>query len=281
MKKLLFLLVLVALLFTTIPAQAYTNGPTWLYARLKHDNPPRQVLPNAPETVTLTEAPRGAGKGPAIPINLAWQNFDAALNTPAAFKWLLTPSAALVNTGWSATRDPKAESIGFGGNVIVIDYITGHYGHVRSFDYSETPPSPDVINYENYPMYVQKITTISRHSGTIGNPGAGLDVYYMLLHKTDLWIDLNKVEFFPPLTSVRPREYISLRVRSGPSTAYEVIDGLYSYQTAQLLNYVPRGSNVWAYVQLQNGTYGYIALLFNNAEYTTWHMSTVPPVTPK
>ncbi len=255
-----------------------------MFVRVKHDNPPRQVLLVSPETVPLSDRPGIGNKGPVIPINKAWQDFDAQLNSPKAFRWLLTPNAALVNTDYGPGDEPQAESITFGGNVLLIDQIVGHYGHVRSFDYSAPPPSStDAINYQNSPQFIQKITAIDSRNGAIRNPGAALDVYFALLRKTDLWIDMNEVEVFPevPMT-ISPQEWITrgLRVHETCQIPGPEIDGLYPSQTATLTSYVPRGSDVLGLVNLPDGKTGCIALLYRGTEYTGWHMDTVPPVRP-
>lgn len=255
-----------------------------MFVRVKHDNPPRQVLVVSPETVPLSDRPGSSNKGSVIPIDKAWQDFDAQLNSPKAFRWLLTPNAALVNTDYGPGDEPQAESITFGGNVLLIDQIMGHYGHVRSFDYSAPPPSStDAMNYQNYPQFIQKVTAIDSRNGAIRNPGAALDVYFALLRKTDLWIDLDRVEAFPALPmKVSPQDWITrgLRVHETCQIPSPEISGLYPSQTAMLTSYVPRGSDVLGLVNLPNGKTGCIALLYRGTEYTGWHMDTVPPVRP-
>ncbi len=255
-----------------------------LYVRVKHDNPPRQVLPVAPETVPLSDRPGRSGKGPVIPINKAWRDFDAGLNSPRAFHWLLTPHNALVNTDYGPGEDPKAESITFGGNVLLIDQLVGHYGHVSSFDYSEAPPdSAQGMTYRDYPQYIQKVTAIDSRNAAIRNPGAALDVYFALLHRTDLWIDMDRVEVFPALpTTVRPQDWVTkgLRVHGSCQVPSPLIDGLYPSQTATLVSYVPRGSDVLGWVELPDGKSGCIALSYRGTDYTGWHMDTLPPVRP-
>lgn len=292
MKRMALLWVLSAWLVlgfapASTPPQVLERGDAqsvWMYVRVKHDNPPRQVLPVSPETVPLADQAGRAGKGAVIPISPAWQAFDAALNTEQAYRWLVTPQNALVNIDYGPGEDPKAESITFGGNVLLIDQIVGNYGHVRSFDYSELPPySPAVMNYQNYPMYIQKVTAINARTGAILNPSAGLNVYFALLRKTDLWIDMNKVEVFPTLPlSVRPKAWVTsgLRVHQSCEMSSPTVNGLYPSQTATLLAYVPRGSDVLGWVRLPDGTYGCIALLFWNVEYTGWQMETAPPPRP-
>ncbi len=255
----------------------------WIYARVRYDTAPR---PGAgaifPDTITLADQAGRSAKGPAISILPAWQEFDAALNSAQAYHWLITPGNALVNT---ASDPPKAESITFGGNVLLIDQVSGNYGHVRSFDYSETPPYPaGVMNYAEYPQYIQKITVVNSQTGAILNPSSGLDIYFALLHKTDLWIDMRKVEIFPGLPmNVKPKTWVTsgLRVHEACEMASPTVNGLYPSQTAALLSYAPRGSDVMGWVQLPDGSYGCIALLYRNVEYTGWHMETLPPVRPR
>jgi hypothetical protein len=252
--------------------------------RVKHDNPPRQVLPVSPETVPLSDRPGVSGKGPVIPINKAWRDFDQALNSPKALRWLLTPHNALVNIDYEPGEDLKAESITFGGNVLLIDQLVGHFGHVVSFDYSETPPdASEGMTYQNYPQFIQKITAIDRSNGLIRNPGAALDVYFALLHKTDLWIDMNRVEVFPTVPmEVKPQAWVTrgLRVHAECVIPSPLIAGLYPSQTATLTSYVPRGSDVLGWVELPDGTSGCIALSYRGTDYTGWHMDTLPPVRP-
>jgi hypothetical protein len=255
----------------------------YLFVRVKHDNPPRQGLLVSPETVPLSDQPGTRQKGAVIPIDKGWQNFDAALNSPPAFRWLLTPHAALVNINYGPAEDPQAESITFAGNVLLIDQIVDHYGHISSFGYSELPPAAKTINYQNYPQFIQKVTAINSRTGAILNPGKALDVYFALLHKTGLWIDMNQVEVFPSLPmKISPQAWVTrgLRVHGQCLVPSPEIDGLYPSQSATVISYVPRGSDVLAQVQLPDGKSGCIALLYRSTEFTGWHMDTLPPIRP-
>ncbi len=264
------------------PQQAQPES-VWLYVRVKHDLTPRQVLTVSPETVPLSNQPGDSHKGPTIPIDPAWQDFDAAINSPKAFRWLLMPHSALVNIEYGPGEDPQAESLTFGGNVLLIDQIVGNYGHIRSYGYADSPPLPSEINYQTYPEFIQKVTAIDSRSGIIRNPGAALDVYFALLHKTDLWINLDDVEPFPSLpVTVKPQDWITrgLRVHESCEIGSPTVNGLYPSQTATLFSYAPRGSDVLGWVQLPDKSFGCIALNYRSTDYTGWNMQTIPPVRP-
>ncbi len=272
---------------TVVLLQSDTQQPqpqsVWIYVRVKHDVTPRQVLPVTPETVPLSNQPGDSHKGASIPVDQAWQDFDASLNSPKSFRWLLMPHAALVNTEYGPGDEPQAESLTFGGNVLLIDQIVGNYGHVRSYGYADAPPNPAEINYATYPEYIQKVTAIDGKTGIIRNPGSALDVYFALLHKADLWINLDDVEPFPALPmTVQPQDWIrrGLRVHESCDIASPTVDGLYPSQTATLFSYAPRGSDVLGWVQLPDNHFGCIALNYRGTDYTGWHMETIPPVRP-
>ena len=120
-------------------------------------------------------------------------------------------------------------------------------------------------------------------NGLIRNPGAALDVDFALLHKTDLWIDMKRVEVFPTLPmTIKPQTWVrrGLWVHADCQISSPLIDGLFPSQTATLMSYMPRGSDVLGWVELPDGHSGCIALSYRGTEYTGWHMDTFPPVRP-
>jgi hypothetical protein len=174
--------------------------------------------------------------------------------------------------------------LSFGGNVVVIDEIPGNYGKIRAFDYQETPPyQPDDMNYNLYPQYVNKFTVITP-KGVIQNPGSGLDVYFPLIQRTELWVDLDCVEFFPEVpTTVTVQLWARpwLNVRQYADVTSKIVGKLRPNKSVAIHEYVPRGSSVWGHTDE-----GWIALLWYPVpgyfkEFTNWHMKTSPPIPPE
>jgi hypothetical protein len=247
------------------------------FARLKnwsqYPNHPKFTLNVMPQVFPLQSTPEGSNDGSDIHLSDAWYQFDKALNP--ATRWLTNIDSML----FDYTDHPKvAKSISCGGNVVEIDAEENGHGHLVTYENSWAPPvgDPSII-YQDNPQVIQKVTCVSK-TYQIENPGANLDVYFALVADSDLWCDLSMVEKFPDLgISVSPI-YPGLRLRQYPLGP--VLEQLPAGQPLTLISYDPRGSDVWAKVQLADGSRGYVALMYNGVFYTTWKMATQPPLRP-
>src|SRR3989337_1852092 len=132
-----------------------------------------------PQTCPWKIAPRlNAGKDAPIALSNDWIDFMKAINTARAWQYLDNPNAGWFNTGY-----PKAESLGFGGNLIRLKRLVANntWGEVMSLYYYSGPPDPYVINYRDRPDLIHKFTVVT-DSNTITNPydkagGQFMDIY--------------------------------------------------------------------------------------------------------
>jgi len=226
-------------------------------------------LESYPETVPLFVSPRkGAGKDD-VRLSAAWTVFVQTLN-PDLGKYVLTP-----NAGWLNTNE-SADSLGFGGNVVrILEEPNMDWARVDCFRVQDAPPDPRLVNYQAGDPRIQKFTVISK-DGRIRNAGAALDVYTVLLGRGSLFVPKERIERFPelPMTVVINQAALRgemLRVRSKPEIPSPVLRGIPS-GTVDILEYAPRGSNVWGRI-----AGGWIALLYEGRYFTSWTMETSPP----
>ena len=215
-----------------------------------------------------------------------WKDYLFAINPKNGADFVLTPKS-----GWLNSNE-KADTLGFGGNVVELKRIMGAYAEVRCFDVNSLPPDPDFTNYMSGDPRVQKWTVVQA-GGNIINPGKGADIYSILISRVDMWIHVSRLEFFPKLpmqVKVNSYAWRGLYVRSIPDVVRGKVVGVvgpWSFShPVTLLEYAPRGSSVWAKARLVNGTEGYIALLWypdasRMRYYTSWRMVTTPPIPPK
>ncbi len=270
-----------------------------LFARFKHDldayGDSRDIPQHqkaTPETVPIVIGqvnPSGdvqVGGKDEIWLPSVWKDYLFAINPKNGADYALTPQA-----GWLNTND-KADTLGFGGNLVEIKRVVGVYAEVRCFDVNDLPPDPEVTNYLSGDPRIQKWTVVQR-GGRVINPGKGADIYSFLISHEDMWIHISKLEFFPTLpmeVKVNSLAWRGLYVRSQPDVKKGKVVGVvgpWSFShPLTLLEYAPRASSVWAKVRLVDGTKGYIAILWYPAGsemkyYTSWRMTTTPPIPPK
>ncbi len=268
------------------------------YARFKHDivvfGEPRAFprdLSATPETVPVFSGSvdengkfRVGGKGD-IWLPGIWQDYLAAINSERGKDFALTPKAGWLNT------NKKADTLGFGGNLVEVKRIAGDYAELGCFIVDDPPPDPELANYQNGDPRIQKWTVVKR-GGNIMNPGKGIDVYSFLIGRSSLWIHLSRLELFPDLplqVRVSPLAWRGLYVRSLPDVKKGKVIGVvgpWSFShPVTLLEYAPRASSVWAKARLADGKEGYIAILWHPDAsqlkyYTSWKMITTPPIPP-
>ena len=216
-----------------------------------------------------------------------WKDYLHAINPPGGGDWALEPKAGWLNT------NQQADTLGFGGNLVEVLRVLGPYAQVKCFDVNGKPPNPRAINYLSGDARIQKWTVVARR-GNIINPGNNSrDIYSFLISKTDMWIHVSRLEFFPTLpkqVKVRWLAWRGLYVRSTPERKSNNVIGVvgpFSFsQPVTLLQYAPRGSSVWAKARLRNGKEGYLPVLWYPSPgpikyYTSWKMLTAPPIAPK
>lgn len=246
-----------------------------LFARIRHDVKRRNNgLLIYPETVPLQNSAKGTGKGEVIPYPDQWEAWTRALNSPESAEWLFTVGSMLFNIEYTDT--PKAESVTNGGEVVA--YTKQTATHSRLFHYRNYSTPPVGATYENRPWGVHKVVCIRSDTLQIMNPGDALDVYFPLLSKGDLplWIPNERLEMFPTLPFRAVVLADKLPVRQNPSPASAVIKDVRKGQTITLVEYRPRGSDVWGRLSI-----GGWALIQGNRTFTTsWAMQTQPPIPP-
>jgi hypothetical protein len=222
--------------------------------------------------VPLFVAPRkGAGKDD-VRLSAAWTVFVQTIN-PDLGKYVLTP-----NAGWLNTNE-SADSLGFGGNVVrILEEPNMDWARVDCFRVQDAPPDPRLVNYQAGDPRIQKFTVIAK-DGKIRNAGAALDVFTVLLGRGSLYVPKERIERFPelPMSVVINQAALRgemLRVRSKPEIPSPVLRGIPS-GAVDVLEYAPRGSNVWGRI-----AGGWIALLYEGRYFTSWTMETSPPPAP-
>jgi hypothetical protein len=171
--------------------------PRYGYAIIKHrwriSNPP---LLNPPDTCPFQELSAGTSKGTPVSIPFVWFDYIKSI-TPdmQAYQWITAVGNMVFNTPNSPNL---AQLLGCGGNYVVFDAetdthvraITMHYyDNVYQFD-------PLVDNWRVKPWLFWKACTIAQ-DGTVRNVGAGLDAYWGLIAKSEIWVAKQFLEIFP------------------------------------------------------------------------------------
>lgn len=268
------------------------------YARLMHDPqwmpwPSRMGDPDwssrfhydwYPETVQLWARPKG-GDG-RLPYSREWLEYLRAIQPDdEAAVWIARVAAGLFNKGNDfipildldqLNKEPIAESISSGGNVIRILEVKNNSGRIEMLYFGDAPPSSTEVNYEITPWLVTKFTSISIE-GEVGNAG-GIDVYFPNLAKQPkgYWVDMQRVEWFPALPfCAEARE--ALPVQNSPGDGGLRKGVLVRGQDVVISEYFLQGSNVWGQIDK-----GWIRLAYQKDGQpiypTNWEMETRPPI---
>lgn len=276
--------------FTPIPT-FFIPSPTPVmrlqYYRLKHDNQlaiyhfksrtddgnSDGMRAQAPEIVPLYLAPKLTSGSGRTTVDGAWETFINALNNNDQKKlnYLKSHTSALFNNAGF----PQMESLTMGGNIITLDEIRGEWGRVSTLDYS-SPPNATEVNYFTRPDLVHKFVVVgwrrSSRTTILVNPPKG-DIYYPLVSRRSVWVQMDRLEAFPILPMIVTANS-DLYIQSTPGPKIEESKfQLFTGQDAKVITYYPSGPNVWG--RLQNG--GWIPLLLNRQYLTSWTMATVPP----
>jgi hypothetical protein len=231
-------------------------------------------LPIAPATVSLSINAAGHTKKRFAPSN-SWLDYIAALNggkQSEAFAGLLRRGGSWNITG--TLEQPKLESLSFWGAVVEIESVVNNYAKIKTLDAKGAAPDHEVVNYHNRPEYVHQFTAIDDH-GEMRLLADGERAYSVLVAPYDLYVPLDRIEFFPSL----PREvYVNTDLNT---YATPPINGnhernaarLVRGQTVRIVRYAVRGADVWA-----RALQGWIALTQGSPSrfLTSWQMRTRP-----
>lgn len=252
--------------------------------RVEYNFKPRSKSPtwkgekNPPEEVAFDETPTNNGKG-NIPLLDPFENFTAALNDPKAYKALMIPAA-----GWT-NSNTAPDTVTFGGNLGIVEEVRNQRALIKAFAYDGPAPSHKFYNYQLTPWLVHKFGSVTK-TGGLGKLGKGLDAYFPLMKRTQIWCRLIRLEMFPPLgyytvtaQGILPRN-ADLHIRFQPSKDSAEIGGLKRGEKVEIVGYYPRAGDVWARLMGD----GYICLSqqrgWKQDFFTTWSMKTSPPLPP-
>lgn len=290
--------------FTSTPRNTYTPEPTltalptiniptltpvtkFQYYRVKHDHQLAMfnyksrtfdgnsdgLLRQTPEVVPLFVQPKEGSGTDRTNLNGGWEVFIDSLNNNDRKKlsYLKSSGTALFNT----SGFPQLESLTMGGNIIQLDEIRGDWGRVHTMDYS-SPPNAGEVNYMTNPDLVHKFVVVGWRRSTkttiLVNPPKG-DLYWPLVTRRPVWIQMDRLEAFPPLPmDVTANTDLYIQPTPGPNLE-KTARQLFATEKAKVIAYQPLGPNVWG--RLQRG--GWIPLLMNRQYLTSWTMETVPP----
>jgi len=289
--------------FTATPRNTFTPEPTFTpfqtfvlpsptpvskfqYYRVKHDNQlalfnfksrtydgnSEGLRNQTPEVVPLYTLPKKTSGTARTTVDGSWEILINSLNNYDTKKlnYLKSDGTALFNTAGF----PQLESLTMGGNIIRLDEIQGKWGKVSTLAYG-SPPNATEVNYVTRPDLIHKFVVVgwkrSTKSTILVNPPRG-DLYWPLVTKRSVWIQMERLEPFPIL----PMEITineDLYIQSTPGPAVEKTKfQLHAGQPAKVIAYQPSGSDVWG--RLQGG---WIPLLLHRKYLTSWTMETVPP----
>jgi hypothetical protein len=240
------------------------------YRSRTYDSALRDQTPEIVPMYLLPKQTAGTGR---TTVDGPWEIFIDQLNENDRGKlaYLKGSANALFNTAGF----PQMESLTMGGNIITLDEIQGEWGRVNTLAYGN-PPNAETVNYRTRPDLVHKYVIVtwkrSLKATILVNTPKG-DIYYPLVSRRPVWVQLERLEKFPVL----PMEVTAttdLFYQSTPgSPVGKSGSKLSAGQTATVIEYYPSGSNVWG--RLRNGRW--IPLLLYPQYTTSWKMETMPP----
>lgn len=274
------------------PARPYlfptpSFGVQLQYYRVKHDDQlavynyksrtfddnSDDIRKQTPEVVPLFLEPKlttGTGR---TDLSGAWEIYLDALNDndEGKIRYVKGTRAGLFNTAGF----PMLESLTMGGNIVTLDGIRSDWGIVNTMEYGG-PPSVKDVNYVTRPDLVHKFVVVGWKRSTkttiVVKPPKG-DIFWPLVAKRTVWIQMEKLEPFPILPmEVTANVDLNIQEKPGPKIEESRLK-LSKGDTVSVVVYYPSGSDVWA--RLPNG--GWIPLLYNQRFLTTWTMATKPP----
>jgi hypothetical protein len=208
--------------------------------------------------------------------NYGWDSYQRWLlnDNSTLFRYATDDGLAMFNSsGW-----PQMESLLFGNNVVIAETAGQKYGWARivTMDYEAGPPHP-YVDYQSAPWFVQKFTTVNKH-GAVGLSARG-EVFYPLVSSQELYFPLDWLEPFPSLPRTVQVKIADLHIHLEPTFDSATLGQLHADQSFEILQYAPRGSEVWGLVK-NNSLKGWVVLFnpYTSPYYTTtWYMQTDPP----
>lgn len=242
------------------------------FARIRHDNPPRNnPLRVYPETVAMNNVPK-LGKGEVIPYPKDWEAWTRGINSLDSAEWLFTFHSMLFNV--ESSNPYKAESITNGGNVVRVVAENAGFVKIAHFRNDRTPP--EGMDFINRPWMVQKVVCLDRVGMELRKPADGKNVYFPLLSDSasDLWIAKERIEFFPTLPQRVTVRTAELAIRQNPQPAAKLVGYAVFGKEIIVMEYRPRGSDVWGRI----GEDRWVRLQHVQQFTTSWTMQTKPPV---
>jgi hypothetical protein len=282
---------------TFTPEPTFTFVPTILipsstpvirlqYYRLKHDEQLaiynyksrtfdgtlNGIRAQTPEIVPLFVQPKSTSGSGRTTVDGPWETYIDALNNndQAKLRYFKSSTTALFNHAGF----PQMESLTMGGNIITLAEIEGEWGRVNTLDYGSPPNAADV-NYFTRPDLVHKFVVVGWRRSTrttiLVNPPKG-DIYYPLVSRRAVWVQMSMLEPFPILPmDVTVNTDLYIQPTPGP-TVEETKFKLSAGQSATVIEYYLTGSNVWGRVRS-----GWIPLFLYPRYFTSWTMATIPP----
>ncbi len=172
------------------------------FARVKHD--PSRVDPEEmalyPDAVHMQDKPAGTGVGASIKIfPPVWRKIEE-INNKDGERYAKTSQAMWINLAGDQPRDidieretVHAESIIGGGNLVEWDVETET--HIRLVAPLYTATS-FVGDFYSHPWLYWYPTAINS-AGKIYRVTSGIDVFFPLLKRTELWMHKSLVSIFP------------------------------------------------------------------------------------
>jgi hypothetical protein len=257
------------------------------YYRVKHDNQlavfdyksrtfdanSDGIRRQTPEVFPLFILPKLTSGTLRTNVSGAWEFYIEALNdfNKSKIGYLKNSETALFNTAGF----PQLESLTMGGNIITLDAVQNGWGQVNTLDYS-SPPNAETVNYFTRPDLVHKFVVVGWKRATkstiLVKPPKG-DLYWPLVTRKPVWIQMDLLEAFPTLPmEITINKDVYVQETPGP-TIEKTGRQLTAGDTAKLVSYFPSGSNVWG--MLSNGRW--IPLLLYPQYTTSWRMETIPP----
>ena len=235
-------------------------------------------LPQTPEVVPLFAAPKAASGTQRTVIDSGWEYYMDALNgfDESKLVYLKGTHAGLFN----GAGFPNLESLTMGGNVVSISEIQNGFGRVNTMNYGQVE-TVETATYSTRPDLVHKFVVVvwsKKNKSTYWvNPPKG-SLYWPLVSKFPVWIDMDRVEPFPglpmPVTAKVEQEILTEPKKDAVGTGETLAEG----DTVTVVEYYPSGSQVWG--RLLGGS-KWIALFRYEKTgptfFTTWEMETLPP----
>lgn len=272
--------------FQTFILPSPTPNEKLIYFRVKHDS--QLAIYNyksrtgdkewggrdqTAEVVPLFVLPKLSSGTARTRLEGGWEILINALNNndEAKLRYLKADNSGLFNT----SGFPQLESLTMGGNIVTLDAIQGEWGRIDTLDYRD-PPDFEKVNYITRPDLIHKFVVVVWRQDTKTtfwvNPPQG-DLYWPLVTKDPVWIQMSRLEKFPDLPMVVTAN-TTLYIQRTPGPGNEPTDRqVEAGETAQVIEYYPSASNVWG--RLQGG--GWITLLWRTQYPTSWQMEAVPP----